>query len=84
MSDESDKAREAGKRAKFERLATARTKKAIKAIRVLANMGGQGRYNYEFADADVDKIAGTLADEVAKLRTTMIAPGRQLDIEFDL
>ncbi|MER9336033.1 hypothetical protein NKJ06_18920 [Mesorhizobium sp. M0293] len=84
MNDATDLAREVSKRAKFERLATARTKKVIKAIRVLANMGGQGRYNYEFADADVDKIAGTLADEVAKLRTTMIAPGRQLDIEFDL
>jgi hypothetical protein len=72
------------KRAKFEKLAVARTKRVIKGIRILANLGGRGRYNYEFAEADVEKIYATLNEEVEQLRIKMIAPGRQLDIEFDL
>ena len=72
------------KRERFERIAVNRTKKAIKAIRILAGMGGKARYSYEFAQADVEKIAGALDDEVRTLREKMIAPGRQLDIEFDL
>lgn len=72
------------KRDKFQRLAVPRTKRVIKAIRILANMGGKNRYNYEFAEADVEKIAETLFAEVEQLKVLMIAPGRQLDIEFDL
>lgn len=72
------------RRSKFERLATARTKKVIKAIRVLGGMGGAGRYRYEFAQSDVDRIADALQDELDQMRVKMIAPGRQLDIEFDL
>jgi len=71
------------KRIKFERLATSRTKRAIKAIRVLAGMGGKNRYSYSFSSADVDRIAAALSDEVVTLREKMIAPGRQMDIEFD-
>lgn len=79
-----EEAKAKSKRANFERLAVARTKKVVKAIRVLANMGGQNRYAYEFAQADVDKIVAALDEEVARLRQMMIPPGRQLDIEFDL
>jgi hypothetical protein len=71
------------KRAKFEELAVARTKRVIKHIRILANMGGKNRYSYEFSASDVERIADALAGEVAQLREKMIAPGRQLDIEFD-
>lgn len=74
----------AAKRAKFEQLAVARTKRVIKAMRILANMGGKARYNYEFSAADVDRIAAAIDAELAILREKMIAPGRQLDIEFDL
>lgn len=72
------------KRAKFEEIAVARTKRAIKAIRVLAGMGGKNRYSYSFDSADIEKIASTLELEVAQLRTVMVAPGRQMDIEFYL
>jgi hypothetical protein len=72
------------KREKFHKLAVPRTKRVIKAIRILANMGGKNRYNYEFAEEDVEKIYATLTTEVEQLRVMMIAPGRQLDIEFDL
>lgn len=78
------KAKAASKRAKFEALAVARTKRVIKGIRILANMGGKNRYAYDFSEADVEKIAQTLFGEVDQLREKMIAPGRQLDIEFDL
>jgi len=72
------------KRAKFEELAVARTKRVIKGIRILGGMGGKARYNYEFSQADVEKIAATIRREVDILAEKMIAPGRQLDIEFDL
>jgi len=72
------------KRVKFEELATARVKRAIKAIRIVANMGGRARYNYDFDSSDVDKISAALAKEIDVLSTKMISPGRQLDIEFDL
>lgn len=71
------------KRLKFEKLASARVKRAIKAIRIVAGMGGKNRYAYSFSAADVDKIASALGEEVTTLREKMIAPGRQLDIEFD-
>ena len=71
------------KRAKFEALAVARTKRVIKSIRILANMGGKNRYAYEFTASDVERIADALAVEVQRLQEKMIAPGRQLDIEFD-
>lgn len=73
----------AEKRAKFEQLAAARTVKVIRALRILANMGGKNRYSYEFSESDVEKIATAIEGEVAQLRQIMIAPGRQLDIEFD-
>jgi hypothetical protein len=72
------------KRAKFETLAVARTKRIIKGIRILANMGGKNRYAYEFSQDDVEKIFTGLQAELKLLKEKMIAPGRQLDIEFDL
>jgi cytochrome c556 len=72
------------KRAKFEEIAVRRTKAIIKMIRILGGMGGKARYNYEFTASDVDKIAATLRKEIDQLAEKMIAPGRQLDIEFDL
>lgn len=73
----------ATKRDAFEALAVPRTKKALKAIRVIANMGGNSRYRYEFSAEDVEKIATALNAEVDRLRVTMQPPGRQLDVEFD-
>jgi len=71
------------KRAKFEELAVARTKRVIKHIRILANMGGKNRYSYAFTQDDVNHIADAITVEVQQLQQKMIAPGRQLDIEFD-
>jgi len=71
------------KRQKFEELAAARTKRVIKHIRILAGMGGKGRYAYEFSPEDVDHIASAIEVELTQLRSKMISPGRQLDVEFD-
>jgi hypothetical protein len=75
---------QSAKRDKFQRIAVRRTKSAIKAVRNIATLGGRNRYSYEFSTADVENIADTLDKEVAHLRTVMLAPGRQTDIEFDL
>lgn len=74
---------EQAKRAKFEELAIARTKRVIKDIRILANMGGKNRYAYAFTAADVERIADAISVELQRLQEKMIAPGRQMDIEFD-
>jgi len=84
MNDEAPHPTVSAKRDRFHKLAVPRTKRAIKAIRILANMGGKNRYAYEFAEEDVEKIYATLTTEVEQLRVMMVAPGRQLDIEFDL
>jgi hypothetical protein len=52
----------------------------MKAIRILANMGGSARYNYDFTGEDVEILATALDAEVTRLRNVMHAPGHQLDI----
>ena len=73
----------APKRLKFEELATARVERVIKAMRVLARMGGTNRYAYDFSSADVEKIACALEEEIKMLRVRMHPPGHQMDVEFD-
>lgn len=70
------------KRTKFKRIANARANRAIKAIRIIGNMGtGRARYGYEFAAEDVEIIANALQVEIDRLRLVMHPPGHQLDIE---
>lgn len=68
--------------AKFEALAVSRTKKALKAIRLLAGMGRSSAY--EYTEAEANKIIGALEGEIAVLKRTMNEPGLQTDVEFDL
>lgn len=86
MNVESDtarsKAKAQSKHGKFEALAVSRTKKAIKAIRLLAGMGRSPAYEYSAAEAG--KIIAALEGEIEALKRTMNEPGRQLDVEFDL
>lgn len=72
------------KRQKFVRLTEARTKRAIAAIRLVASIGGKNRYAYEFSADDVEQIAAALTREIEQMNLRMIAPGRQIDVEFDL
>lgn len=68
-------------RDKFERVATRRTKAAVKALRKIAQMGG--RSYYEFGQDDADRVVQRLTQELAALTVKLVPPGRQTDIEFD-
>ena len=59
------------KRDKFVRLAEARTNKIIDMIRLLGNCSNKS--NYDYTDADVQKIFSTLEKELknAKLKFSM-------------
>jgi hypothetical protein len=54
------------KREKFVELAEARTKNAIKAIRIIGKLGNKNAY--DFNEADVKKIASALNREVDAMR----------------
>ena len=74
------------RRAKFRTVANRRVKNAIKAIRILAQLGGRNAIHYDYAQADVDLIVTTLQAELDELGKVMYSPngGHQLDIEFDV
>ena len=70
------------KRKKFVELAQGRTKKAIKAIRVIAKLGNKNAY--EFTEADVNKIAKALTREVELMKARMSSTGGKESVEFSL
>lgn len=70
------------KREKFVELAQARTKKAIKAIRVIGKLGN--RHAYEFTEADVNKIAKALIREIELMKARMSSMGGKEFVEFTL
>jgi hypothetical protein len=72
----------AGKRAKFVELAQARTKNAIKAIRIIAKLGNKNAY--DFTDADVKKIASALNKEVELMKARMSQTGGKDTVDFEL
>ena len=76
------KAKASSPHGKFAALATVRTKKALKAIRLLTSMGRSKAYEYSSDDAA--KIITALEGEIAVLKRSMNEPGQQTDIEFDL
>jgi hypothetical protein len=55
-----------GKRDRFIRLAEKRVNKALDALRLVGNLSNRG--NYEYADADVDKILKALEAELRELK----------------
>jgi hypothetical protein len=72
----------ADRRAKFVRLAESRTKKALKAIRVIGNLAN--RSQYEYSDADTRKIIAALTSEVEALRNRLSDADRKKSFEFKL
>lgn len=70
------------KRDKFVELAQARTKNAIKSIRIIAKLGNKNAY--EYTEADVKKIAGALNREIEALRARMLASGGKETVDFEL
>jgi len=70
------------KREKFVELAQARTKNAIKAIRIIAKLGNKNAYDY--SETDVKKIAGALNKEIEAMKARMAQTGGKDTVEFTL
>ena len=85
-TDEKAGAKAAGKaenrREKFVKLATARTKNAIKAIRIIGKLGNKNAY--EYSDADVKRIASALAKEIDAMRARSSHSGGKEVVDFEL
>ena len=71
-----------GKREKFVQLAQARTKNAIKAIRIIGKLGNKNAY--DFNDADVKKIASALNREIEAMKSRMSQSGSKESVDFSL
>jgi hypothetical protein len=70
-------------RERFVRLAEARTRKAIKMVRLIGNLSN--RSNYSYKQEDVDKIFRALELEVRKARARFAETSRaREDLEFSL
>jgi ribosomal protein L7/L12 len=74
--------KKADKREKFVELAQARTKNAIKAIRIIAKLGNKNAY--DFTEADVKKIASALNKEVELMKARMSQTGGKDTVDFEL
>ena len=70
------------KREKFVELAQARTKNAIRAIRIIGKLGNKNAY--EFNEADVKKIAAALIREVDAMKARMSSTGGKESVDFTL
>jgi len=63
-------------------LAEARTKNAIKAIRIIGKLGNKNAY--DFNEADVRKIASALNREVDAMKNRMTQSGGKESVDFSL
>jgi hypothetical protein len=70
------------KRAKFVALAENRTVNAIRAIRVIGKLGN--RSHYEYTEADVKKIIGSLSKEVDALKVRLTQKNGKGEVDFKL
>jgi ribosomal protein L7/L12 len=75
-------AAKASKRDKFVELAQARTKNAIRSIRIIAKLGNKNAY--EYSEADVKKIANALNREVEAMKNRMSQTGGKDTVDFSL
>ncbi len=70
------------KRKKFVELAEARTKNAIKAIRIIGKLGNKNAY--EYSETDVKRIATALSKEVEAMKSRMAQTGGKDIVDFEL
>lgn len=70
------------KRKKFVTLAEARTSRAMQAIRLIGNLANKS--NYEYADADIQRIVRALDQEIRDLKTRFQSSGTRSRPEFKL
>jgi len=82
MKDKGARSRTSNKREKFVELAEARTKNAIKAIRILGKLANKNAY--EYTEADVKKIASALNKEVSAMSARMSHMGTKDTVDFEL
>lgn len=68
------------KRERTARIIDRRTNQAIKAIRLIAGMGGSNRYSYDWGEADIDKVRSALMNEVAEMTVKLKRPAKQLPL----
>jgi hypothetical protein len=70
------------KRDKFVELATARTKNAVKAIRIIGKLGNKNAY--EYSEVDIRKIAAALTKEIDAMKARMSQTGTKDIVDFQL
>lgn len=70
------------KRGKFVELATARTRNAIRAIRIIGKLGNKNAY--EYTPEDVKKIASAINREVEAMKARMSRSGGKDVVDFEL
>ena len=70
------------KRAKFIERAERRTANAIRAIRLIGNLGN--RATYEFSELDTAKILGALEEAITDVKKRMVAPEEKSETAFKL
>ena len=70
------------RRERFRRLAEKRVVRTIREIRLVGNLFN--RSNYEYDDADAEKILRTLDAELRLIRRLVQTSKRSNDIEFQL
>ena len=68
-----------GKKEKFNRIATIRTKRVLEKLRVLGNCANRG--TYEYTENDVKKIFFAIEDEIKRVKSLFKKP---VDKEFKL
>lgn len=70
------------KREKFVELATARTRNAIRAIRIIGKLGNKNAYDY--GTEDVKKISAALNKEIEAMKARMSHSGGKDVVDFEL
>ncbi|MGB0414355.1 MAG: hypothetical protein ACPGJU_07890 [Coraliomargarita sp.] len=70
------------RREKFVHLAERRTRNAIKQIRLIGNLSNKG--NYEYTEADVNKIVNALSNELRNMKDRFASGGSSGKPEFKL
>jgi hypothetical protein len=70
------------KRDKFVELAQARTRNAIRSIRIIGKLGNKNAYDYTLDD--VKKIASALNKEVEAMKARMSHTGGKDVVDFEL
>ena len=70
------------KRDRFKRIATKRTQKILKTLKLLGNCANKS--NYEYNQEEVDKIFRAIEDEIATTKSKFKVHNKDKEIDFKL